>query len=129
MPVKNLDKYRERLLELRDRLKRDIAGHVESIQESVRTSGDDVDLPTHPADRDVEGLDKEVELGQRQHVILDQVEAALDRIDDGTYGRCQACGEDIARTRLDALPYTPLCIQCEERAEAEGIDAMAGRGY
>lgn len=129
MPVKNVEKYRERLVALRDRLKSDIAGHAEAIQESVRAPGDDIDLPTHPADRDVEGLDKEVELGQRQHLILEQVEAALDRIDHGTFGRCENCGADIAKPRLDAIPYAPLCIRCEERAEAEGIDAAAARRY
>ena len=129
MPVKNLEKYRERLIELRDRLKSDLAGHVEAIQESVRAPGEVVDVTTHPADRDVEGLDTEVELGHRQHAILDQVEAALDRIDDGSYGRCEDCGQDIARERLDAIPYASLCIRCEERAEAEDIDVAAGKRY
>jgi DnaK suppressor protein len=124
-----MEKYRERLVALRDRLQADIAGHAEAIQESVRTSGDDVGGPTHPADRDVEGLDKEVELEYRQHAILDQVEAGLRRIDDGTYGRCEDCGQDIGAPRLDALPYTPLCIRCEERAEAEGIDLAVARRY
>jgi RNA polymerase-binding protein DksA len=129
MPAKNSEKYRERLIDLRDRLKGDIAGHMEAIQDVVRAPGDDVDVPTHPADRDVEGLDREVELGHRQHAILDQVEAALDRIDQKTFGRCGNCGQEIARERLDAIPYAALCIRCEEQAEAEGIDVAAGSRY
>ncbi|HUG91659.1 MAG TPA: TraR/DksA family transcriptional regulator [Planctomycetaceae bacterium] len=129
MPVKNFEKYRQQLVDLRDRLKADIAGHLEAIQEAVRAPGDDVDVTSHPADRDIEGLDTEVELGQRQHAILGQVEAALDRIDHGSYGRCESCGQEIASARLNALPYAGLCIRCEELAEAEGIDAVAGRRY
>lgn len=44
-----------------------------------------------------------------------EVDAALARIDAGTFGRCTACGEPIAEARLDALPWAALCIDCQRR--------------
>jgi RNA polymerase-binding transcription factor DksA len=41
-----------------------------------------------------------------------QIRAALHRIDDGSYGQCQRCGDDIAEARLDAIPWTPVCRRC-----------------
>ncbi|MGP8060573.1 MAG: TraR/DksA family transcriptional regulator [Acidimicrobiales bacterium] len=46
---------------------------------------------------------------------LGEVEAAIVRLDDGTYGRCQGCGEDIAPARLEAMPAARFCIACASR--------------
>lgn len=43
-----------------------------------------------------------------------KIRAALGRLDDGTYGACATCGEDIGDARLDAVPYAPQCINCAE---------------
>ena len=51
--------------------------------------------------------------GLRQR--LDDVVAALGRIDKGTYGQCTQCGNDIAPERLEAVPNAPLCIDCKQR--------------
>ena len=45
-------------------------------------------------------------------IEIARIERALQRIDAGTYGRCQTCGEDIAPGRLEALPDTPTCVGC-----------------
>lgn len=50
--------------------------------------------------------------------LLAQVEAALQRLDAGTYGMCVQCGKDINPRRLEALPYATLCIDCQSRNEA-----------
>jgi DnaK suppressor protein len=47
---------------------------------------------------------------------LKEVDAALARIEAGTYGRCGSCGGPIAEARLDALPWAPLCIECQRTA-------------
>jgi DnaK suppressor protein len=44
--------------------------------------------------------------------ILNQIDAAIQRIEDGGYGRCEACGEQIPKTRLAAVPYAARCVQC-----------------
>jgi RNA polymerase-binding protein DksA len=50
--------------------------------------------------------------------LLEQVQAALDRLDAGTYGKCVRCGRDINPKRLEALPYATLCIECQSANEA-----------
>lgn len=51
--------------------------------------------------------------------LLNQVNAALERLDSGTYGKCVRCGKDIAARRLEALPYVTLCIDCQAAVEQE----------
>lgn len=65
-----------------------------------------------------EGLEKELALEKAQESILNAVNAALDWTAAGTYGRCLTCGREIALERLDAVPYTAYCIECEREAEA-----------
>ena len=48
---------------------------------------------------------------------LDQIEAAIGRIEDGSYGRCEQCGEQIPKTRLDAIPYAAECERCASQQE------------
>jgi RNA polymerase-binding protein DksA len=50
---------------------------------------------------------------------LYNIEEALRRIEDGSYGKCQDCGKPIALPRLKRLPYTRLCIECKEKEEAQ----------
>lgn len=51
-------------------------------------------------------------LQEETHLELQQVRAALKRIENGEYGVCASCGEDISPARLEALPYATLCIRC-----------------
>lgn len=51
-------------------------------------------------------------------VAIEQITAALNRITQGTYGRCIRCGRQIAPARLDVLPYAAACIECQSHAEA-----------
>jgi DnaK suppressor protein len=56
---------------------------------------------------------------------VEQLEDALERLDEGTYGRCESCGQPIDPARLDALPGTRLCIECARRAEQNGTALVA----
>lgn len=49
---------------------------------------------------------------------LDEVESALNRLEDGTYGKCLNCGKQIASARLEALPHTLYCVECKSKMEA-----------
>jgi DnaK suppressor protein len=53
------------------------------------------------------------------HDVLQQVNAALERMDQGTYGVCQRCGKQINRDRLEAFPYVPYCIECQTFLERQ----------
>lgn len=120
MDTAKMEKYREQLLELRERLRDDIARRNERVPEITLKPGDLSTAPTHNADEDSEGLMEEVALGGNQEQIYAAVEEALDRIDSGSYGKCQNCGRPIKKERLDALPYAPFCIDCEEMFETGG---------
>ena len=56
-----------------------------------------------------------LKLKQTDAKILQAIEEALHRIDNGTYGVCKDCGEPIAPARLDAIPWTRVCIKCKEK--------------
>jgi DnaK suppressor protein len=51
---------------------------------------------------------------------INRLTAALERINEGTYGTCERCGREIERARLEALPDATRCLECQERAEREG---------
>jgi DnaK suppressor protein len=71
------------------------------------------------ADLSVLSVTKEslFEQGNQRRKVLRLVERALLRIRDGSFGTCDACGDDIQRKRLEAVPWTQLCLRCQEERE------------
>ena len=63
-------------------------------------------------------------LRERERGLLSKIEAALEKIEDGVYGECESCGEDIGLKRLEARPVAELCIDC--KAEQEKIERGMG---
>jgi DnaK suppressor protein len=98
----------------------------QALREDVMTPGDTTAVPTHPADADAEGLDAEVAISQSEEWLLVQVEAALERIEKGTYGICQQCGREIGTKRLDAIPYAARCIDCARGQQEEDERLVPG---
>lgn len=74
-----------------------------------------------PADRATAESDRAftLRLRDRERRLISKIRAALKRIDDGVYGVCEECGEDISIPRLKARPVTRLCINCKARQEEE----------
>jgi DnaK suppressor protein len=60
-----------------------------------------------------------VSFAKRYSNMLKQIDQALARVDEGSYGICEECGEKIDKKRLEILPFTPYCIQCQSRMEEE----------
>ena len=112
---------KSKLLELGKRLKREAALAAESLREDVVKPGENTSLPTHPADQDVEGLDAEIAIAQNEELLWEQVQAAIQRIEAGTYGVCEECGKLIDEARLQAIPYAAHCIDCA-RSDRDAID-------
>ena len=108
--------YKERLLDLRARLRGDVTAMAEATLRKTRSesSGDLSSMPIHMADIGSDNYEQEFTLNlmQTDEDILDGIEAALERIEDAVYGECEECGGQIKKTRLNAIPYTPLCIDC-----------------
>ena len=85
----------------------------------------DAELEGHH-NRDAEDHATEVEgdevlegIGNAGMTEIRMIKAALDRIDEGTYGECLRCGEEISQERLDVLPYAPLCRNCAREVEGK----------
>ena len=119
-----LESFRQVLLGLRARLRGDLD---QMTDEALRrhqpdSSGNLSNVPLHMADVGTENYDQEFTLGliENEQGTLEQVHEALDRIHTGTFGRCQECGDPIAKPRLQALPYTRHCIQCARELESRG---------
>lgn len=109
MTTLNVQSYQNRLLELREQLTNRINNLAEAIQEEVQPPGEH----DHPA---CEGIDADIPIEQTEGEILREVEAALTRIRQGTFGRCVECGGTIPATRLAAIPYAPNCRKCAEKS-------------
>lgn len=121
MKQEELDSFRDILLGLRARLRGDLDQMTDEALRRTQseTSGNLSNVPLHMADVGTENYDQEFTLGliENEQSTLDQVQSALTRINSGTYGVCEECGEPIAKPRLQALPYTKHCIQCARKLE------------
>lgn len=95
-------------------LERDNAGSIADELGEVNDSSVD----NHLGDTATATFDRELEegLGEGAQQQLDEINAALQRIEDGTYGICEVCGKPIGAERLEAIPWTRLCIDDQRRA-------------
>src|SRR5262249_7558827 len=66
---------------------------------------------------------------ERESKLSRDVRAALARIDEGTYGTCVNCEEEIGTKRLNALPWTPLCILCQEQSDSARLADVRREGH
>ncbi len=106
-----------RLVARRDALRKALSGDLDGYREyaALNVVGDDVDAAVDTANDEI--CTQIVEIESRE---LGQIEHALLRIVAGTYGRCESCDEKIAEARLNALPYTATCIECQRENERQG---------
>ena len=120
MPV-DTERFRELLLEERARVERAL-GHLHEENPGPITEGEEEEtFDNHLGDAAAVTFDREMDLSLEENSghVLAAIDAALSRIDDGTFGTCARCGKPIAEERLEAMPYATLCIECkrlEERA-------------
>jgi len=112
-----LTRYREKLVHLQAQVMAQTRETVDRMAEEAATPDELSHVPTHPADRDTEGLDSEMTVEANYEQILEDIESAFERIEQGTYGRCVDCGAQIPATRLDVLPFASRCVECQARHE------------
>jgi RNA polymerase-binding protein DksA len=111
---KQLEEEKGRLLRAVDFLEKENPGSISEELGELAEGGTDNhlgDTATAMYDRE---LDEGLEEGARDTLV--QIEAALQRIEDGSYGSCEVCGKPIGAERLSAIPWARLCIDDQRRA-------------
>lgn len=112
--------YREKLHLIRARLRGDVTAMAEvALRKSGMEGADSSAMPIHMAELGSDNFEQEFTLGlmEAEEGTLGHIDSALERIDVGTYGRCIECDGSIPKARLNAIPYTPVCIKCAEQQE------------
>jgi len=112
---KFLTKMHEQLEEMKTNLLGEIDSELRAEREANKDEGlDTYDLASEERDREINFI-----LSDRERVKIKQIDDALARLDDGTYGECESCGLEVAEERLQALPFTRLCRDCQQEQEKE----------
>ena len=110
------------LSEMKRQLMREINEDLKLGREGSKDDGmDTYDLASEERDREINFI-----LSDRERGKLQSIEEALARIDDGSYGICDSCEAEIAPGRLEAMPFTRLCVSCQGELERE---AKAARRF
>ncbi|MCC6491967.1 MAG: TraR/DksA C4-type zinc finger protein [Pirellulales bacterium] len=125
---------RSRLEALQARLRPEVGNLTE---QTLKASGGQAaqelsNAPFHLGDGGTEEYlhDLNATLLENQEYLTNEVQAALRRMTEGSYGKCEACGRDIAAVRLEAIPYTRFCIKCADSAgSAPDVNLNKGRPH
>jgi DnaK suppressor protein len=114
----NVQRFEEKLRQQQTLLERSMLTAVEEGRQTVADATQDV------ADQAVSSYQKELLFtqGTTGHAQLSQIRFALERIGEGSYGECLQCGNTIGSKRLEAVPWTPYCIDCQEKIENGEIE-------
>ncbi|MBN1940456.1 MAG: TraR/DksA family transcriptional regulator [Candidatus Aminicenantes bacterium] len=115
MSKKELDAVKDNLIERRH----EIIHKLSEVQDQSKMN--ETDIAQDLADKAESSYTKEflLSLSNAEREELLQIDAALKRIARGEYGLCRTCQKEIGKKRLAAIPWTPLCIECQEQSESE----------
>ena len=121
MKKKDLEKYEKLLLARRAELVEEMGLLKKAALEMTikDSSGDLSSYSYHMADQGTDAMEREKAflMASKSGRLLYHIDEALRRIKDGTFGKCQECGEEISTARLEAVPHARLCIACKEKEE------------
>ncbi len=120
-----MQRFRKVLMQEKERVSQSLAQHEKVIRNQDGTDGIGPGKAhsNHLADQGTDEYQYEttIQFASTEGRYLYHIEEALSRIEDGTYGKCEACGHQIGLERLRALPYARLCIDCKEKEEAGNL--------
>jgi RNA polymerase-binding transcription factor DksA len=114
MKKNDVNVYKKRLLELRARLRGDVTSMADIALGDDHS--DSTSMPIHMAELGSDNFEQEFTLSlmATEEGTLGMIDEALRRIENGVYAICMGCKGKIPKTRLNAIPYTPVCIKCAE---------------
>ncbi len=111
MDSKNMEKFKELLIEERSRILEDLMEDNEEFAGLDETDmGDLVDQAFKLQEKELL-----INLSQNEQKTLQLIQEALKRIDEGSYGECSSCGKEMGYGRLEALPYATECVECKNK--------------
>lgn len=117
MALKKADimKFKKRLEEMRSQLTHSLRGSTAEVKTPDEATG----YSQHQADQGTDDFDRTIslELTTKEYNILRQIERALEKIDENTYGVCDVTGEEIPLARLEAVPYATMTVKAQEKFE------------
>lgn len=112
MKQKDIDHFRKKLEQMSKQLLSEAEKTIHEMTDHNANYPDPTDRATAESDRSFE-----LRIRDRERKLLSKIREAIERIDEGTYGICEACGDDISAKRLEARPVTTLCIECKTKQE------------
>lgn len=117
MPLKpkEIEQFKKQLIDLKNNLTQSIQGTNNEVKELDESKG----YSQHQADEGTDDFGRTIslELSNREFSVLRQIDRALQKIDEGTYGICDITGVEIPRKRLDAIPYATMTVDAQEKLE------------
>ncbi len=129
--MKSPEDFRETLELLAERLRSDMVTTTDEARRATgHGAGELTNAPQHLGDAGTDELlhDLNAMLLENQEHLAEEVQAARRRLDAGTFGRCENCGEHIPLERLQVIPYTRYCVQCSEQMDIASLANLnAGR--
>lgn len=114
MDQKDVEFFRKLLTQMLEEAQQKGDSTLEEMTDSNEVFADPADRATAESDRSFT-----LRIRDRERRLIRKIQAALTRIDDGTYGVCEECGEEISVARLKARPVTRLCINCKAKQEED----------
>jgi len=110
-----IEVFRRRLEDLRQKLSQ----NVKSVSEDVKSAEDPKGYSQHQADEGTDDFGKtiSIEVSSKEFDVLRQIDRALLKIEEGTYGVCDISGDEIPKARLDAVPYATMTVDSQEKKE------------
>ena len=112
MNERHRDYFRRKLLNWKDEILRESRDTLAALQSESENHPDFADRASSETDRSIE-----LRARDRQRKLISKIDAALGRLEDGTYGYCEETGDPIALRRLDARPIATLSVEAQERHE------------
>lgn len=114
MDKERLEKFRKQLLEKKEDILKEVGKTLSEMTDQTSNVPDPNDRATIES-----GMSFELRIRDRERKLLSKIDEAIARIDDGSYGICEDCDEEIGLKRLEARPVTTLCIDCKTIQETK----------
>lgn len=106
---------KQHLLDMKAKIVAEIESELKAEREGNKDEGmDTYDLASEERDREINSI-----LSDRERAKIKQIDDVFERMEEGSYGECESCGLEIAEERLEAMPFTRLCRDCQQDQERE----------